>query len=303
MESNNVVDQKLVMAHVYAHCDFFKNNFYFSKTNRKMMDEMANHAIRVRKHIDKYGIEKVEDFIDHCLTLENLIDYYAPFIQREKESFSDNAHKDNSEIEAVKKLKSKLYMDRYINPPEFLESQKAKLKREQEENRAFPPYPQRDILSFLLEYAPLEAWQHDILSIIREEAYYFAPQGMTKIMNEGWASYWHSTIMTNKVLDDSEVIDYADHHSGTVYMGPGSLNPYKVGIELFRDIEDRWNKGKFGKEYDECDDYYEKKNWDKKLGLGRKKIFEVRKIYNDITFIDTFLTQEFCQENQLYTYR
>ena len=73
-------------------------------------------------------------------------------------------------------------------------------------------------------------------------------------MNEGWASYWHSTIMTEKALTDAEVIDYADHHSGTMAMRPTRLNPYKIGIELFRDIEERWNKGKFGKEYEECDD-------------------------------------------------
>src|SRR5687767_12825612 len=72
LESNAEVDQKLVMAHVYGHSDFFKNNFYFSKTNRKMMDEMANHATRVRRWIDKVGLEKVEDFIDRCLSLENL---------------------------------------------------------------------------------------------------------------------------------------------------------------------------------------------------------------------------------------
>ncbi|PIU58169.1 MAG: SpoVR family protein, partial [Deltaproteobacteria bacterium CG07_land_8_20_14_0_80_38_7] len=145
-------------------------------------------------------------------------------------------------------------------------------------------------------------WERDILSIIREETYYFAPQGQTKIMNEGWAVFWHSKIMTEKALKDSELIDYADHHSGTVAMMPGGLNPYKIGFELFKDIEDRWNKGKFGKEYEECDNMVERKNWDRKMGLGREKIFEVRKIYNDVTFIDTFLTPEFCQEHKLFVY-
>jgi stage V sporulation protein R len=83
---------------------------------------------------------------------------------------------------------------------------------------------------------------------------------------------------------------------------PGVLNPYKVGIELFRDIEDRWNKGKFGKEWDECEDLDRKRSWDKKLNLGRKKIFEVRKIYNDILFIDEFLTPQFCDEHKMFTY-
>ncbi len=112
---------------------------------------------------------------------------------------------------------------------------------------------------FLIENAPLEDWQRDILSMIREEAYYFAPQAQTKIMNEGWATYWHAKIMTERALTDAEVIDFADHHSGTVAMHPGQINPYKLGFELWKDIEDRWNKGKFGKEYDECDDWQTKR--------------------------------------------
>jgi stage V sporulation protein R len=138
--------------------------------------------------------------------------------------------------------------------------------------------------------------------VIREEAYYFAPQGQTKIANEGWASYWHSTIMTTRALKDSEIIDYADHHSGTMGTRPGAINPYKLGIELWRHIEDRWNKGRFGKEYDECDDLRARRAWDKKIGLGRQKIFEVRKHYNDVTFIDEFLTADFASEQKLFVY-
>src|SRR5947209_9750970 len=82
----------------------------------------------------------------------------------------------------------------------------------------------------------------------------------------------------------------------------GRINPYKLGIELLRDIEQRWNTGRFGKEYDDCDDLERRRNWDKKLGLGRQKIFEVRRVHNDITFIDTFLTPEFCQEHKLFSY-
>jgi stage V sporulation protein R len=122
-------------------------------------------------------------------------------------------------------------------------------------------------------------------------------------MNEGWASYWHSRIMTERIVKDSEVVDYADHHSGTLATRPGSLNPYKLGIELFRDIEDRWDRGKFGPEYESCDDLDCLREWDRKLGLGRRKIFEVRKIHNDITFIDEFLTEEFCEAQKLYTWR
>src|SRR5256886_8137954 len=83
---------------------------------------------------------------------------------------------------------------------------------------------------------------------------------------------------------------------------PGRVNPYKLGIELLRNIEHRWNAGKFGKEYDDCDDLEKRRKWDKQLGLGRQKIFEVRRIHNDITFIETFLTPDFCREHKMFSY-
>jgi stage V sporulation protein R len=297
LKCNHLVDQKIVIAHVYGHCDFFKNNYCFSKTDRKMMDNMANHGTRIRKITERIDQETVENFIDCCLSLDNLIDPHSPFITRASSEDRDYGGG------GVFKLRAKEYMDRYINPVEELRKTRERLREERGRKDKFPSESQKDVLLFLLHYAPLAPWQQEILSIVREEAYYFAPQMQTKIMNEGWASYWHSTIMTEKILRDSEVIDYADHHSGTLGQRPGQLNPYKIGIELFRDIEDRWNKGRFGKEWEECDNLYEKQTWDKHLGLGREKIFEVHKIYNDVTFIDTFMTPEFMEAQKLFVYK
>jgi stage V sporulation protein R len=304
LEANADVDQKTVMAHVCAHVDFFKNNFSFRHTHRKMMDEMANHATRLRRLIDKHGIEKVEDFVDRCLSLENLVDYHAPFIQRheKKEAVPAGEEEEEKPVEVHGLKSGREYMDRYINPQEFMEAQRKKLEAERQEKKKFPERPERDVLAFLLEHAPLEKWEREVLAVVREEAYYFAPQGQTKVLNEGWASFFHSLIMTTRALKDDEIIDYADHHSGTMGVRPGVVNPYKLGIELLRDIEDRWNRGAFGKEYDECDDLRARRAWDRKLGMGRKKIFEVRKHYNDVTFIDEFLTPEFAVEQQLFTY-
>jgi stage V sporulation protein R len=302
LRSNNIVDQKIVMAHVYAHCDFFKNNVWFSKTNRKMVDEMANHGTRIQNYIERYGEGVVEEFLDTCLSIEDLIDSYSVFIQRRR-PVEQGPLKQEEEEQTVQKMKSKGYMDSYINPRAFIEAEQKKIEAEKEKAKQFPEEPERDVMLFLIEHAPLENWQRDVLSFIREEAYYFSPQGQTKVMNEGWAVFFHSKIMTEKMLDPSEVIDYADHHSGTLGVRPGRINPYKLGVELFRDIEDRWNKGKFGPDYDACDDLEEKQRWDSKLGLGRQKIFEVRSIYNDIGFIDTFLTEEFCREHHMFTYR
>lgn len=704
MKSNAPVEQKLVMAHVYGHADFFKNNLWFSKTNRRMIDAMANHAMRVRAYIDRHGLEAVESFIDACLSLENLIDAHAGFIERHERRETPRLHGPEADPPPVPRLPSKGYMDRYINPPAFLEEQKARLAERAERKRKLPEEPRRDVLRFLLEHAPLENWERDVLAIVRDEALYFAPQAMTKIMNEGWAclagdslvfsgrglipmrqlvlddvrtvsdgararriddrhvirdhetrrvrtrrgltirgstthrvlladgltwsrldelrpgdrlsigggnglwphaevalswkprvrltlgdaaqtagvspwtvlrhragrrvrdgqalaeavvpyeapenqalprgvrqrkpvriprrlgvdlaaflgylvgdghisrvkrhlglttgdrqqalqfvrlvrrifgvaasirqdggrlrvlvhsesisdflveglglttgpsarekhvpglvlrspepvvraflrayfdcdghagrtgvilstmsdalaeqvqllllnyeilsrrrrqpdgawhvhvagasaarfarhlgfglrrkqaalldyvrrhhwfrkevwedevvsvepgrddvydvtvrgthryaaggfinhnSFWHSTIMTQRALTDAEVVDFADQHAGTMAMSPGRLNPYKIGIEMFREIEDRWNKGRFGKEYEACDDLQVRKKWDRKLGMGRQKIFEVRRIYNDVTFIDAFMDEDFCERLKLYVY-
>jgi stage V sporulation protein R len=704
MRCNHVVDQKLVMAHVYGHNDFFKNNAYFAHTSRKMMDEMANHGMRIRRYVEKYGEDEVEAFMDRCMSIDDLIDVHSVAIRRRGENtrYDFAEEKEEDPIRGTR-FKSKNYMEDYINPRDVLKAEEDEERKKRESiSRSFPEHPEKDVLLFLIQFAPLKPWQRDMLSIIRDEAYYFAPQGQTKIMNEGWAclsyksliftdlgiiragdlvenrhevqvsdgqttrrvydwarfenretillrtrrglelhgstthrvllpdgtwrrldelqigdkllvsgaknlwaketvclnwqpvrrmnlsdvavkagvssravryrryhcqeqiddnlgillkeyeanlaitnhmqnrrrtirvpqivdqklaaflgyltgdghissvkrviglttgdeeqadtfatlvtdlfglrtrkkrdgnrwrmifssrdvqeflqhlglktgscarikeipdailrspksvvasflqayfdcdgyagkqgvilssasdslsqqvqllllnfgilsrrrkqgdgcwhvhitgpsaqvfadeigfglvckqqalqdylgerqwfkeeswddevvslergradvydfsvsathryvaqgfvnhnSYWHSTMMTQKILTGSEVIDYADHHSGTMATSPGRLNPYKLGIELFRDIEHRWNTGKFGKEYDDCDDMEIRRKWDKQLGLGRKKIFEVRKIYNDITFIDTFLTPEFCVKYKLFSY-
>ncbi len=304
LSNNEMVDQKLVVAHVYGHCDFFKNNAWFSKTNRRMLDQMANNAARVNKYIDKYGYEVVERYIDACLSLEDLIDPYSVY---KDGGFADPDEKKDDEDgpDGSGKFAAKQYMDPFINPPELIKKErerKAKEAAEREASRRFPENPERDVLLFLMQHAPLQDWQRDVLSIIRDEAYYFAPQGMTKIMNEGWASYWHSTIMTNHGLNDADFICYADHHSGTMAMSPNRLNPYKIGIELFRDIEERWDNGKFGTEWDSCDDMRERENWHRDTGQGREKIFEVRKVHNDLTFIDTFLTADFCRKHKMFSF-
>ena len=312
LADNAMVDHKLVMAHVYGHGDFFKNSVWFSKTNRHMMDEMANHATRVRRHIDRIGHDEVERFIDVCLSLENLVDAHSMFMRRAPEP---GAEEEETPLEEqVVRYPAKGYMDRYINPPERLRAEREQLaKQERESRHKIPEAPQRDVLEFLLDYAPLEDWQADILAIVREEAYYLAPQAMTRIMNEGWAVYWHSAIMTRYILSDSELITYCDHHAGTLSTSPGRLNPYKLGLELFRDVEYRWDTGRHGKEFEECEDARLRRKWGRERvsdgrvvgrgSPGREKIFDVRRIYNDVTFIDEFLTPEFVEKHKLFHYR
>lgn len=301
MRSNSLTDQKLVMAHVHGHSDFFKNNLWFSKTSRKMMDVMANHGARIRRYMDSHGVERVEDFIDCILSLDNLIDAYSPFTEGPAGAARDRGEDHRAEA-ADFKIAAKDYMDRYINPPEYLERQRDEARNKEQVAQRVPAAHERDVLKFLMDHAPLQTWEQDVLAMLREEAYYFAPQGMTKIMNEGWAVYWHSTLMTQHLLEASEVISYADAHSGTLSTQPGRVNPYKLGVELFRDIEHRWDRGKFGLEYEACDDASARRGWNKDLRQGREKIFQVRKIYNDVTFVDEFVNAEFAEAQRMFVY-
>jgi stage V sporulation protein R len=301
LAANPMVDQKLVMAHVCGHADFFRHNFMFAQTNRKMLDEMANHATRVRRYMGRHGVEEVEGFLDRCLSIENLIDYNSG----SGIAVRDGAPPDDDDAGGAepRRLRAKEYMESYINPPAAMATERERLQETRKKSDdSFPRQTTRDILLFLLEHAPLRRWERDVLGIVREEAYYFAPQGRTKIMNEGWASYWHSRLMTERLLDPSEIVDYADHHSGTMATGPGRLNPYKVGLELWRDIEERWDKGRHGQEWESADDFHVRESWDTGALKGREKLFEVRRHYNDVTFIDEFLTADFVRRHGLFTY-
>lgn len=320
LEGNSLTDQKLVMCHVYAHVDFFKNNFSFRATDldataplsvagvsgaeynpdRRWIDRLANHASTISRIIDRHGIDQVEQFIDHCLSLENLIDPWSPFVVRTR---LEEATDGEPQPVDVPRLRAKEYMESFINPEDYLAEQGKQIAEQRKAAKGkVPRDPAQDVLLFLLNHAPLEKWERAVLSLVRDEAYYFLPQMQTKIMNEGWASYWHSRLMTEGICDASEIVDYADNNAAVMATSQGQLNPYKLGVELYRHIEERWDKGQFGREWEALDNLDRKAAWNQRTGLGRKKIFEVRALYNDVTFIDEFLTPEFAAEQKLFSF-
>ena len=198
LESNMDVDQKLVMAHVFGHVDFFKNNFMFRHTNRKMMDQMANHATRIRRYLDELR-RRGGRGLHRPLPVAREPDRLPVALRRRRRarppgSRGRRARTDPRWPRASRPTRVHAGVHQ---PPRVPRGRAASgWTRRPQKQKKFPEQPERDVLLFLLEHAPLERWEHDVLSIVREEAYYFAPQGQTKIMNEGWATYWHSTIMT-----------------------------------------------------------------------------------------------------------
>lgn len=312
LEYNEPVQQKMVMAHVYAHVDFFANNYLFKETDSNMLNIMADHGAEIERYINRYGLEEVEKFIDVCLSIENLIDPYSVRMKREPADGKDGKCKgcDGScgcKAGEAGRLPSKDYMDPFINPKEIMEAEREKDLEEELKEPGTPVVPQRDILKYLIDNSDhLKGWQRHILSIVRDESYYFAPQRQTKIINEGWATFWHSYVMSHLGYAGAEgIVGYARTHAGVVGMRkPGILtNPYTIGLMLFKYIKDSWDKGKHGPEYNKIKDIKVKKEWDTGDMKGMEKIFEARKLKNDIGFIREFMTPDFIRENELFIYK
>jgi stage V sporulation protein R len=299
--SNTPIENKGVMVHVYGHVDFFKNNRWFSKTPRDMIKVMHNHAAIIEEYMNKYGVQEVESFIDRVLSIEYNIDQYSPFIKRrwQTEADEEEAGREPARIPVRRD-----YMERFINPPRWVEQRKGKLeetkdRRKRTRDQTELSQPHRDLVWFLMRHGRLENWQRDMLAMIREESYYFVPQIMTKVMNEGWAMYWQSRILAEFAQPD-EFLDHADMVSKV--LAGGVVNPYALGKLIWEDIKERWDKGRFGREWELCTDTEKRARWDTTANLGTEKIFEVRRNYNDVTFIAEFFTEELFERLKLFTY-
>ncbi|WP_412676378.1 SpoVR family protein [Bacillus altitudinis] len=280
LDNNSLVQNKLIVAHVLAHCDFFKNNCRFQNTKRDMVESMSAAAERIKEYEHIHGTKEVESFLDAVLALQEHID---PSLVRSKLSWNLD---DEDEYEEDKPKRQTPYDDLWgMDEPKTREKKKT--------IKQFPPKPEKDILLFIEAHSrELEAWQRDVLTMLREEMLYFWPQLETKIMNEGWASYWHQRIMRELDLDSSESIEFAKLNAGVVQPSKTGINPYYLGLKIFEDIEERYDHP--------CE---ELKKAGVTEGSGRSKMFEVREIESDISFIRNYLTKDLVMREDLYLFQ
>ncbi|MEF8791526.1 MAG: SpoVR family protein [Haloarculaceae archaeon] len=248
-ESNDLADQKAVITHVEAHADFFKNNEWFGlfADDPDAAAMLQRHAETVREYMEDPEVDRedVEAWIDHVLCLEDNIDQHRPFTTAEEWSVEPPEIEDLDEQLGDLDLSEEVR--REVFDEAWLESQQA-----EEGGPTFPAEPEKDVLAFLLVHGKrydgesdraveFEEWHREILEILRKEAYYFAPQKMTKVMNEGWAALWESRMMTDEAFaGDDEFISYADHMAQV--LGSSGLNPYKLGMELWEYVENYTNR-------------------------------------------------------------
>lgn len=289
MEMNDLLQNTFVAAHVFGHTDFFKNNSYFQHTSRRMIDKASVHAERIAKYEFDHGRDEVEHFLDAVLSIQEHVDYNL--LLREHDEEKDKKGE---------KPRTKPTSD-YEDLWDFEHKEKrAQEERDQRPGKTpkFPEKPEKDLLLFLSRYAPhLQPWQRDILEIVRAEMLYFVPQMQTKTMNEGWASTWHARIMRELgdggIFSDSDFVEFAQLHSSVLTPSRTSLNPYYIGYKVFEDIERRWDNPT----------EEEQEQFGRQPGMGRQKIFEVREMENDVSFLRNYLTEDLIKDLDLYLYK
>ncbi|HHW60847.1 MAG TPA: SpoVR family protein [Syntrophomonadaceae bacterium] len=265
MKDNTFLLQILTMAHVYGHNDFFRNNRLFRLGTRAeyTIEMFKSHARRVRDYISdpSIGYARVEHILDaaHALRLQGL-----RWI----------GEKRLSEEEKKERIMSRYYQASRNDHP-LLANDK---KDEMPDLTRIPLEPEQDLLFFLIEHAPLNEWERDLLQIIREESAYFLPQIESKIMNEGWASFWHYRILHELDLPQGMHLEFLKHHNLVIRPFTGGLNPYHLGFSIFMDL---YKKHKEEPEF----------------------IFQVREQERDVSFLRLYLTRELCEELNLFQYQ
>lgn len=305
METNVFAVQVLVMAHVIGHLAVFKMNKYFQNSRKDILDVLSAANERFLSYERRYGIDAVEKIVDagHALQLHS-----TPF-----------------DIETEDEIRKRIYeQERIRRRPintEFSDIIFSKTAHQQEKDIEYenhqlwiklknttPPEPMTDLLRYIIDHSNfLDDWEKDILEILRIEGQYYWPMYKTKFLHEGSATYFHMKIMEDifdeGLLNNDEHGQYNYANSLVRAQNKAQLNPYLIGSEILFDIEERYNKGKYGSEYEECINAKEKEKWNTNKNKGLEKVLNVIRSYTDWFLIQEFLTTELIDKLDLYFYK
>ncbi len=317
----------MIFYHVLAHIDFFQNNSLFKHT---WSDDFAGLALADKRLIAELRSEKsrwVDYIIEFSRGIDNLVGFYDELSDLNYPEEITTSTKINFYFDVflgtINRISSSEYskeIDRYNKCRKdfpqmtetifFSEAEKKypefeALYAKELEEKKLTKKTRHDLLEYLSENSKFlndksNKWMKSIVEIIRRTSLQFEPQIRTKILNEGWASYWHEKLF----LDDESIkgheVDFARVNSGVMSMPRAGLNPYALGWRLFMYIEDLVNKGKISYEYQRIKDIDQRKIFDKNTGDGLGFIFDVRENYSDFMFINSFVDQDFVDKYNLF---
>ena len=279
MRDNSLLLQVLTIAHVYGHNDFFKNNFTFKSTRPAATISMFKaHANRVRSYAEdpSIGFEGIESILDaaHAVSFQcrrNLA------IRRQS---NEELRQRQAEAAAPR-----------TDPFQKIHRRESPVEPD---TQRVPLEPEEDLLLFIRDHNPyLAEWQRDLLTIVHESTRYFIPQIETKIMNEGWATYWHKRILDSLDLPQGMQLELLVRHNQVVRPTPGGLNPYHLGLRVWEDIFRRYEEPT----------PEEAKSLGGSGGNGLARLFETREVDRDTSFLRRHLTEDLIRDLNLFEYR
>ena len=306
VETSPFALQVLTVAHVYGHADFFLSNTH-SRHGRSVADiaeEARNAAPRFQEYTDRYGLDEIERIIDAAMAVQwhQDIDPFA-------EEVPEQEVRDHLIAVEQAKLKRPQTVEGEFQEPQTKEQVEEIERNLRELMFKTPPQPEYDLLRYIKAHSPkpLRPMAVDILSVIRNQARALAPNARTKLLNEGWATYVHVRIM--RQLFQEGLLTAEEHgvfnrfHSAVLREDRKGLNWYRVGFGLYEYTREQWNKGRFGREFEQCEDPLERAYWDTAANQGDEKIFEVRANYSDRMAVELLFSDEFIHEQRLYIYQ
>lgn len=261
MKDNTMLLQILTIAHVYGHNDFFKNNRMFREATSASytLEKFKNHADIIRSYINDPSIGYIE--VEKMLNAAHALKYQTDRAIGVR----------NLSDEEIRKRKMEDYKSSNIYHSPIV----PRVKPEPPNVEKVPQEPVEDILGFIAMHGDLSEWQKNIIEIVRNQTKYFVPQIETKIMNEGWASYWHYNILKKLDLPQKLYLEFIKRHNDVIVPLQGNINPYFLGFEIYKDLVEKY---------------------------GLEKIFEVRFMERDESFLRRYLTKELCIKLNLFQY-
>jgi len=309
MNTNTFAVHCLVISHVYGHVNIFTENKYFRNSRQDIVEILRHANKRFNEYERRYGINEVEMVVDagHSIQLHS-----SPF---ESETEEEKRERIFNQIkakvgQAQGNTKSE-FGDLVVNkksgvlPNQDIELILQNIKRNL--RLKTPVESTGDLLRYIIDNSRiLEDWQKDILEMLRMEGQYYWPQIKTRYLNEGWSVFIHEKIMNQlfreNLLNASEHAQYNYSNSLVKAENPVSMNPYLIGSSIWKDIENRWDKGQHGKEWELCENEREKENWDTKEMKGWEKCRDTMRVYTDWFFLQEFLTVDIVKDLKIYIF-
>ncbi len=306
VESSPFALQVLTIAHVYGHVDFFlaNKNCQRARSFSDIAEEARNAAGRFQDYVDKYGIDESEHIIDAGMAIQWHQDL-DPFAEEVPE---DEQRERLMAVEQAK-LERPDTIEGDFTKPQTSEEISAIEQNLRDIMSKTPPQHEYDLLRYIKAHSPqpLRPSAVDMLSVIRNQARALAPNARTKLLNEGWATYIHVHIMRQlfqeRLLTSEEHGVFSRFHSAVLRENRFGLNWYRVGYGLYEYIKEKWDKGRFGRDFDECEDPEARLKWDTEANAGNAKIFEVRANFSDRMAVELFFEDQFIHDQRLYLYQ